>query len=88
LAIHLERRKRNAQQFPLEALAQAAEGFSGSELEQAVIGALFAAFSQQQELSAEHLLAEIRHTRPLSVLMAEQVRELRAWAKHRCVSAG
>jgi SpoVK/Ycf46/Vps4 family AAA+-type ATPase len=88
LKIHLERRKRKPKQFALEELAQAAAGFSGAEIEQAIIGALFSAFSQGEELTTEHVLAEMRGTRPLSVLMAEQVKELRAWAKHRCVPAG
>jgi SpoVK/Ycf46/Vps4 family AAA+-type ATPase len=87
LAIHLQRRKRDPKRFNLEMLAAATEGFSGAELEQMVVSALYAAFAAGEELSDEHLLAEARATRPLSVLMSERVRQLRAWANGRCVPA-
>lgn len=85
LAIHLARRKRDAAQFDLKKLAAAAEEFSGSELEQAVIAGLFRAFSDNEELTDKHLLAEIQATRPLAKLSEERVRELRSWAEGRCV---
>jgi hypothetical protein len=56
-------------------------------LEHLVVSALYAAFAEGKELADEHLLAEVRTTRPLSVLMGERVRELRAWAENRCVPA-
>ena len=87
LAIHLRRRKRDPAAFDLKRLAEAAQGFSGAELEQAVVSALFSAFSEGAELADRHLLAEIAATRPLAVLMAEQVAELRGWARDRCVPA-
>ncbi|HUG90191.1 MAG TPA: AAA family ATPase [Planctomycetaceae bacterium] len=87
LAIHLRRRKRTPEEFDLERLAAAAEEFSGSELEQAVVSALFAAFTDRSELTDAHLLAAIEQTRPLARLMAEKVADLRAWAEERCVSA-
>jgi len=87
LGIHLRRRKRDPQPFDLDRLAAAAENFSGSELEQAVISAMFTAFNQRAELSDEHLLGAIGETRPLAVLSAEKVASLRAWAENRCVLA-
>lgn len=87
LAIHLRRRKRDPAKYRLAELATRAEGFSGAELEQLVVSALYSAFSQNKELSDEHLLAEVAATRPLSVLMSEQVANLRAWAAGRCVPA-
>lgn len=87
LSIHLTRRNRDPKNYDLKALAQAASEFSGSELEQAVTSALFRAFSENQELSSEHLLAEIRQTRPLAVISREQVHQLRQWAAERCVLA-
>jgi SpoVK/Ycf46/Vps4 family AAA+-type ATPase len=86
-AIHLKRRRRNPADFDLPRLAAAAEGFSGSELEQVIVSALFAAFSEGRELSNEHILTEIESTRPLAILMAERIAELRAWAADRCVPA-
>jgi SpoVK/Ycf46/Vps4 family AAA+-type ATPase len=87
LGIHLRRRNRDPAQFKLADLALAAEGFSGSELEQAVVSGLFNAFSRGATLGDAHLLEEIRKTRPLSVLNAERVAELRHWAANRCVPA-
>jgi hypothetical protein len=87
LAIHLKRRKRDPGRYNLDKLAAAADGFSGAELEQLVVSALYAAFAEGKELSDDHLLAEVKTTRPLSVLMGERVRELRAWAEGRCVPA-
>ena len=68
-------------------LAELAEGFSGAELEQAVVSALYAAHADQVPLSNSHLLAELRRTRPLSVVMAEKVDALREWARGRTVLA-
>lgn len=87
LEIHLRRRKRDPKQFDLDHLAEAARDFTGSELEQAIVSALFQAFQEESELEDRHILAEIIETRPLAVLMAERIQELRSWAEHRCVSA-
>ncbi|MCE3004399.1 MAG: AAA family ATPase [Xanthomonadaceae bacterium] len=85
--IHLGKRKARVEAFDLDALAAASEGFSGAEIEQAVVGALYAAHADGGALDPEHVLAEIRNTRPLSVLMAEQVQGLREWARSRTVPA-
>ena len=68
-------------------LAQAAQGFSGSELSQAVTAALFSAFHGSGVLNTNLLEAEIRGTKPLSVMLAEKVEALRDWARDRTVSA-
>ncbi|HRJ78382.1 MAG TPA: AAA family ATPase [Planctomycetota bacterium] len=85
--VHLERRKRNASQFDLPSLAKASEGFSGAEIEQAVVSGLYTAFAAGKELDTAILLQEIAQTRPLSVTMAERIATLRQWAAERCVSA-
>ncbi len=87
LAIHLGRRRRDPKQYDLQALAEASEGFSGAELEQAVVGALYSAFAEGSELTDRHLLEELRRTRPLSVTMAEPIARLRAWASSRTTPA-
>ncbi len=85
--IHLAKRKRKVEDFDLEALAAASAGFSGAEIEQAVVAAMYAAFAAKRELTCPDLLKELAATRPLSVVMAEKVKALRAWAQGRCVSA-
>lgn len=85
--IHLKRRELDPARFGLEALAQAAEGFSGAEIEQAVVGALYEAAALQRPLDDALLGAELERTRPLSVVMAERIESLRAWARERTVPA-
>ena len=86
-ALHLDARKLPREGIDLAALAGAAEGFSGAEIEQVVVSALYAAHATQSTLDTDTLLQAIRETRPLSVLMAEQVQALRAWALPRTVPA-
>ena len=85
--VHLQRRKREPGQFDLDALAAASEGFSGAEIEQAVVAGMYAAFAQKREVTTADLLEELKATRPLSVVMAEKINALRAWAADRCVRA-
>ncbi|MEE7567393.1 AAA family ATPase, partial [Xanthomonas sp. Kuri4-3] len=87
LRLHLARRTLDPEGFALPALAAASEGFSGAEIEQAVVAGLYAAHAESRALDTDLLMAEIRQTRPLSVLMAEQVDALRAWARGRTVPA-
>jgi len=63
------------------------EGFSGAEIEQAVLAALFEAFAQQREPSTDDIAGVLSRTPPLSVTMAEKVTALRRWASGRCVPA-
>ena len=86
-AIHLVRRELKAEGFDLAALADAADGFSGAEIEQAVVSALYEAHARQTALDQDLLLAEVGRTRPLSVVMAERVAALREWAADRTVPA-
>ena len=68
-------------------LAALSEGFSGAEIEQAVISAMYEAFFGDRGLTDEDLKKSIRETVPLSVTQAEQIRELREWAATRAVLA-
>ncbi|HSW13367.1 MAG TPA: AAA family ATPase [Solimonas sp.] len=85
--IHLQRRGIDPARLDLPPLAVAAEGFSGAEIEQAVVGATYEAAAQQQPLSNTMLRDELARTRPLSVVMAERIAELRDWAASRTVPA-
>ncbi len=71
----------------LDTLADATEGFSGAEIEQAVISGCFDAFDGRRPLTADDLLREIRNTVPLSVTQSEQIDALREWADVRAVAA-
>lgn len=85
LRIHLERREQDPANFDIETIATHADGFSGSEIEQAIVSGLYAAHAQDKVLSTEHILQELTLTRPLSVVMREQIAELRQWASGRTV---
>ena len=85
--LHLAKREVDWEGFSLDALAGAADGFSGAEIEQAVVSGLYSAHAAQTRLDEQRLLGEIAATRPLSVLMAEQVNALREWARTRTVPA-
>jgi ATP-dependent 26S proteasome regulatory subunit len=86
-SLHLKKRGRDAASFDLPKLAAASEGFSGAEVEQAIVAGLYTAFSQKQQLTTEILIAEIRGTQPLSVTRAEDIQAIRDWAKTRAVPA-
>ena len=86
--IHLARRELHADGFDLQQLAEASAGFSGAEIEQVVVSALYAAQGRQQAVDQAMLLQGIQSTSPLSVVMAEDLDALRAWAAGRTVSAG
>lgn len=85
--IHLARRGRDPEQFEVARLAEAAEGCSGAEIEQAVRSGLFAAFAEHQELQDAHVLEALSATRPLGAVLPERLAALRAWAAERCVPA-
>lgn len=84
-AIHLTSRGQALSEFDIEALSTASEGFSGAEIEQAIVSALYAAHAKNEPLATAHLLDEIGRTRPLSVVMAERISTLRLWAENRTV---
>jgi ATP-dependent 26S proteasome regulatory subunit len=71
----------------LDPLVALTEGYSGAEIEQAVIAACFDAFDGRRALTAEDLSRAITHTVPLSITQAEQIAALRAWADVRAVAA-
>jgi len=87
LEIHLAKRDKDPAKFDLGALANATEGFSGADVEQAIVSALYTCFSDSSALTTEAILAEVRATRPLSATMPERVRSVRAWAAGRTVGA-
>jgi SpoVK/Ycf46/Vps4 family AAA+-type ATPase len=81
--IHLAKRKRDVKSFGIKALAKATEGFSGAEIEQVVVGALYIAFDAGRDLQQKDLLNEAKQVVPLSVMMREEIDELRTWAELR-----
>ncbi len=85
--IHLQKRNFDPEHFDLRQLAIASEGFSGAEIEQAIVAGTYTANAELATMSTETLINEVAKTRPLSVVMAEQIAQLRHWAKDRTVRA-
>jgi SpoVK/Ycf46/Vps4 family AAA+-type ATPase len=81
--IHLQKRRRDISRFDLDQLTKVCEGFSGAEIEQGLISAMYEAFAQGREFTQLDIIAAIRATLPLSKTMNEQVTALRDWARQR-----
>lgn len=79
LAIHLAKHHRDYKEFDLGAHVTASEGFSGAELEQTVVSALYSAFAEgpKAQLRDRHLAAAVAATTPFSQSMARRIDRLR-----------
>ena len=86
--IHLAKRKQDVSRFDRRALAAATDGFSGAEIEESIVSALYAVFADGHPLTTDAIVAEAARTRPLSRIMAERLVRLREWASARTVAAG
>ena len=85
--IHLAAQKSDLTLFNVPLLASSTRGFSGAEIEQAVLSAAFEALSERRPLSHQDTLAAIGRTVPMSVTMAEQIKKIESWAFKRAVPA-
>lgn len=85
MKIHLSKRALDPASFDLGVVSEATKGFSGSEIEQAIVSSMYTAHAAGRAISQNDLLCEINQTRPLSVVMSEKVEEIRDWAKDRTV---
>ena len=81
--IHLGKRRSDITRFDLEQLTKVSDGFSGAEIEQAIVAAMYDAFAQDREFTQLDIIAAIKATLPLSRTMTEQVTALRDWAGQR-----
>lgn len=85
--IHLEKRELDTASFNLSELAVVTEGFTGAEIEQAIVAAVYSGLSvsgtSEASVTQELLVHELRSTAPLSVVMAERLAGLRQWADER-----
>jgi SpoVK/Ycf46/Vps4 family AAA+-type ATPase len=84
LEIHVQNRKRNPDDFDLLQAAEETEKYSGAELEQVVVEALFNAYAENRPLGPRDLIRVVRDTVPLAITMDDRLKELREWARSRC----
>lgn len=85
--IHLNKRKLDPAKFEVSRLAALTHGYSGAEIEQVVVAALYEGLAQNRPPETADMEAEAGRTKPLSVVMAERVAWLRNWARSRTVNA-
>ncbi len=83
LEIHLRRRGRSVENFDLLAIAEETDRYSGAELEQLIVAAMYRAFAADRSLIQEDLIRTVRETIPLAVTMDDRLKELRDWARPR-----
>ena len=69
------------------AIAAATDGFSGAEIEGAIVAALYRAFADRSELSTDAIVREAGATTLLSRTRAEEIAALRSWAAGRATPA-
>ncbi|MEP6767622.1 MAG: AAA family ATPase [Acidobacteriota bacterium] len=86
-ALHLDSRGEGPKKFDLDRLAAESDGFSGAEIEQVIVSALYDSRATGSPLDTTNILVALRSTRPLSVVRSEQIAALREWAAERCVPA-
>ncbi len=85
--IHLSKRGSDPESFDTEYLAEQCEGFTGAEIEQAIVSAMYAAVARQESISTAKIFDALQQTQPLSIIMAEKITHLRLWASERAVFA-
>jgi SpoVK/Ycf46/Vps4 family AAA+-type ATPase len=86
-SIHLRHRNFDPSKFDIATLAANAEQFSGAEIEQAIVAALYSSSARREPLNTDAIATEIAGTYPLAITLAEKITALRLWAEGRTVSA-
>jgi ATP-dependent 26S proteasome regulatory subunit len=81
--IHLRRRRRDPKKFDSWKLAEASDRFSGAEIEQAIVDAMFDGFGKDREFNTTDVLRALRATVPLAITMDQSIKELKEWARDR-----
>jgi SpoVK/Ycf46/Vps4 family AAA+-type ATPase len=81
IGVHLRKRRRDPGQFNVRQLAKECDGYTGAELEQAIIDAMYQAFAEDRDIGTEDIVAAIARTVPLSQSQREVIERLRSWLR-------
>jgi AAA+ superfamily predicted ATPase len=81
ITVHLRKRRRDPGAFDVRRLAKECDGYTGAELEQAIIDAMYQAFADERDIGTEDIIAAIARTVPLSKSQREVIERLRAWLR-------
>ena len=88
LKIHLEQRKFNCNDFDIKQLVKHSKGFTGAEIEAAIISAMYEAFSDnERKITSVDIVKELKESVPIYITMKEKIEELRIWAAKRARNA-
>ncbi len=81
--VHLKKRKRNPDNMNLDKAVEITRNFSGAEIEQVIVSALFRAYSASRDVTAEDVFREAELMIPLYKTQEESIKKLREWAANR-----
>lgn len=81
--IHIRLKKRDTAAYDIDRLAEEADQFSGAEIEQAILSAMYRAYAEDREFTTEDISMCVQETVPLAVTASEKIDYLRDWASHR-----
>ncbi|NIP99763.1 MAG: AAA family ATPase [Nitrospinaceae bacterium] len=81
--IHFGLKKRDPKKYDVPRLAGETDKFSGAEIEQAILSAMYKAFAENREFTTEDVLDCVKETVPLAVTAQEKIAHLRQWAEKR-----
>ena len=81
--IHLRKKNRDPGQFDMDKIVDATVDYSGAELEQIVIAALYDAFDSGNDLTTEGVLKTCGEIVPLAITIREMIENMREWARTR-----
>jgi SpoVK/Ycf46/Vps4 family AAA+-type ATPase len=85
--VHLRNKGQSLPDGTVQECARLSEGFSGAEIEEAVITAMYQAFDQDRSMVLADLLDAIKITNPLSKSRASLLKEMLEWASNNAVNA-
>ena len=85
LAIHLQRHRQSSNDFDMVQLVHATEGFSGAEIQQAIVSSLYQSIHENCSLDTDLLVRAIKATVPLSISRREDIQRLRSLGADRFV---
>ena len=86
--IHIKKKKRKVKNFDMDAIVAQTVGFTGSEIEETINGAMFLAFSAGVELQTTHIIETAKTTIPLIQSMEKELTDIEAWAKNKATRVG
>lgn len=81
ISLHLHKRRRLPQDYDVERLAVEAEGYTGAEIEQALVDAMYEAFNEKREFTTDDISRAFKRQISLSVSQREVIEALRNWLR-------